>query len=269
MSSPLGRPGRSAAALLLAAAAAWGALAASPPDRPPHADASVLFVGNSLISIQDLPDTFRLLALGTSRHPEVAVRTIAVAGALLSQQWDDGRAAAALKAQHPDVLVLQAQSTEAVLNPSGLERHVRLFKKAAEETGASTVILGTWARPPRDPFYSVSASGGSPEAMQERLDAAYASIASGTGVLLAPVGKAWTLSLRRRPDVALSDGTQHPSRAGTYLAAAVLYQTLFGERAVGSSYVGGLAPTVADALQKIAAELPLPASPAIRPGARR
>ena len=269
MSRPVRALLRRVAALLVAAAAAPGALAATPSEHPPHADASVLFVGNSLLSAQDLPETFRLLALGSSRHPEVAVRTIAVGGALLSQHWDDGRAAAALKALHPDVLVLQAQSTEAVLNPSGLERHVRLFKKAAEEVGATTVILGTWARPARDPFYAVAGSGGSPEAMQERLDAAYAALASGTGALLAPVGKAWTLSLRRRPEVALLDGTQHPSRAGTYLASAVLFQTLFGERALGSSYVGGLAPTVADGLQKIAAELSLPPSPPIRLPARR
>ena len=261
-----------AIAVALAVAPSGGALAAppgGPGDRPAHGDASVLFVGNSLILVNDLPETFRLLALGSSRHAEIAVRTIAVGGALLSQHWEDGRVAAALRSQRPDVLVLQAQSTEAVLNPSGLERHVRLFKKAADDVGTATVILGTWARPARDPLYAVSASGGSPEAMQERLDSAYSSIASETGALLAPAGKAWALSLRRRPEIALLDGTQHPSRAGTYLASAVLFQTLFGERAHGSTFAGGLPPTVADGLLRIAAELPLPASPPVRLQARR
>ena len=270
------RPGRLPGlllSLLLVAGPSAGSSAAPPDggpgDRPGHADASVLFVGNSLISVHDLPETFRLLALGSARRIDLAIRTIAVGGALLSQHWEDGRVVTTLRVQRPDVLVLQAQSTEAVLNPSALDRHVRLFKKAADESGALTVILGTWARPARDPFYAVSASGGSPEAMQEGLDAAYAAIASGNGALLAPVGKAWTLAGRRRPEIALLDGSQHPSRAGTYLASAVLFQTLFGERALGSTFTGGLSPGVAEGLQRIAAELPLPVSPPVRLPARR
>ena len=261
--------------LSLAVLAAFPAarLTAAPPvaagERPGRFDASVLFAGNSLISVNDLPETFRLLALGSPRHADVAVRSVVVAGALIRQHWEEGWVAAGLRSQRPDVLILQAQSTEAVLNPSDLDRSVRLFKKAADEVGAVTVILGTWARPARDPFYSVAASGGSPEAMQERLDAAYASIAGDTGIVLAPVGRAWTLAQRRHPEIPLLDGSQHPSRAGTYLASAVLFQTLFAERALGAAFFGGLPPNVAENLQRVAAELPLPPSALVRPRAKR
>ncbi len=269
----MGTVSRRLFSLALLAALPAGALAAAPPEglpgRPSRFDASVLFVGNSLISVNDLPETFRLLALGSPRHAEVAVRSVVAAGALVRQHWEEGRVAAGLRSQRPDILVLQAQSTEAVLNPSDLDRSVRLFKKAADEVGTITVILGTWARPAHDPFYSVAASGGSPEAMQERLDSAYASIAGEAGIVLAPVGKAWALALRRHPEIPLLDGTHHPSRAGTYLASAVLFQTVFGERAAGATFTGGLPPNVAEALLRVAGELPLPPSSLLRPRARR
>jgi hypothetical protein len=105
--------------------------------------------------------------------------------------------------------------------------------------------------------------------MQERLDAAYTEIAIGAGAVLAPVGRAWSTALRRRPEIQLIDGTQHPTRAGTYLASAVLFQTLFGERALGSTYAGGLPPSVAEALQRVAAEIPLPHPSSVRPREKR
>jgi hypothetical protein len=259
--------------LLLLVVVPLGDLRATPPgsqvERPGRASLSVLFVGNSLISVNDLPETFRQLALASPRHAEVSVQSITVGGALIRQHWEGGRVAAALRNQRPDLLVLQAQSTEALLDSAGLDHHVRLFKRAADDVGAVTVILGTWARPARDPFYTDAASGGSPEAMQERLDAAYGAIAVRARIALAPVGKVWTLALRRHPEIPLLDGTQHPTRAGTYLVSAVLFQTLFGERVLGSSYDGGLPPGVAEILQRLAAELPLPSVPRVRSRERR
>ena len=51
---------------------------------------------------------------------------------------------------------------------------------------------------------------------------------------MAPVGIAWENCLRRHPGIALyqADG-QHPTEAGSYLAACVMYCTLFGKSPLG------------------------------------
>jgi hypothetical protein len=92
--------------------------------------------------------------------------------------------------------------------------------------------------------------------MQMRLNSTYASLAQNLGVRLAPVGIAWEAVHRKAPAIELLDGTQHPSMAGTYLAAAVLFRTLFSTPAASSTYYGLLPKETALALQLIAAALP-------------
>jgi hypothetical protein len=62
--------------------------------------------------------------------------------------------------------------------------------------------------------------------------------------------------LRANPTIVLwqADGS-HPSPAGTYLAACVLYARIFDASPVGVADTGGLSPDVAQALQ-VAAEQP-------------
>jgi hypothetical protein len=91
--------------------------------------------------------------------------------------------------------------------------------------------------------------------MQTRLNTAYASLAQNIGATLAPVGVAWERAHDMAPKLQLLDGTQHPSPTGTYLAAAVLFETVFKTSAVGSTYYGGLPQTTAQTLQRIADEV--------------
>ena len=51
---------------------------------------------------------------------------------------------------------------------------------------------------------------------------------------VAPVGLAWELARKRRPDIALyaNDGS-HPSKLGAYLTACVFYSTLTKKTATG------------------------------------
>ncbi len=68
------------------------------------------------------------------------------------------------------------------------------------------------------------------EAMQEVIVRNTSTMAQELGVGLSPVGVAWKIVRRERPDIELyvKDGS-HPSDAGSYLAAAVGYLTLFKE----------------------------------------
>jgi hypothetical protein len=220
------------------------------------AGVSVLFVGNSLLYMNDLPTQFKKFAAESSLHAEVDVRSITAGGATLSDHWKRGEALAQLRQWHPKFLVLQGQSTEPLSAPQNFSYYVRLFKDQADAHQTRTVLFATWARPAGDPFYKETVSGGSPAEMQTRLNSAYASLAQNIGATLAPIGVAFEQAKRDAPTIHLRDGTQHPSPAGTYLAAAVLFRTIFNSRAFGSTYYGVLPETTAHTLQRIADAVP-------------
>jgi hypothetical protein len=221
------------------------------------ASVSVLFVGNSLIYRNDLPTEFKTLATESALHVAVDVSSITPGGAFLYDHWKRGDALTMLRARHPNFLVLQAQSTEPLSAPKQFNYYAAQFKKEADRIQTKTILFSTWARPSSDPFYKEATSGGSPSEMQKRLNAAYAALAQNIGATLAPIGVAWEQAQHVAPQIQLLDGTQHPSPAGTYLAAAVLFRTIFKSSVVGSTYLGGLPPTIAHTLQRIADATPI------------
>ena len=97
--------------------------------------------------------------------------------------------------------------------------------------------------------------------MQKQLNAAYAKLAQDLDVRLAPVGVAWDNAHRDAPNIELLDGTQHPSFAGTYLAAAVLLRAVFNTPSAASDFYGGLPKDTALTLQRIAAAVQLTRQP--------
>lgn len=81
--------------------------------------------------------------------------------------------------------------------------------------GALPVLFMTWAYADK------------PE-MTAPLAEAYVRAGNDNGVLVVPAGLAFARALQRRPDLVLhAPDKRHPSPAGTYLAAATLYASLF------------------------------------------
>jgi hypothetical protein len=220
------------------------------------AGVSVLFVGNSLTEKNDLPNTFKQLAAESSLHANVEVHSITLGGAFLYDHWKRGDVAAELRKLRPNFLVLQGQSTEPVSAPQSFAHSAALLKAEADHVGAVTILFSTWARPAGDPYYKDPSSGGSPVQMQIRLNAAYAQASHRIGATLAPVGVAFEHSQHDAPQIQLLDGTQHPSAAGTYLAAAVLFRAIFNASPIGSTYYEGLPKETATRLQRIAETAP-------------
>jgi hypothetical protein len=200
---------------------------------------------------------FKRFAAESPSRVEIEVHSITPGGALFCDHWKGGQAVAILREQHPNFLILQGQSTEPLFATQSFNYYAGLFKAEADRVHATTILFSTWARPASDPYYKDATSGGSPEDMQKRLNAGYESLARNLGVSLAPVGLAWDRAHQDLPNIQLLDGTQHPSPAGTYLAAAVLYRAVFNASAIGSTYYGGLAREIAISLQRIADQIPL------------
>ena len=68
-----------------------------------------------------------------------------------------------------------------------------------------------------------------------------------------PAGLAFARSLRQRPELVLhASDKRHPSLAGTYLAAATVYASLFKKSPEGLSYTAGLDGDTARFLQTVA-----------------
>jgi hypothetical protein len=111
---------------------------------------------------------------------------------------------------------------------------VRAFDGEIRKAGAKTILMLTWA--PR----------AEPE-LQDALTAAYMTIGRQVGASVAPVGIAWATARRDRPSIDLFDPAPwdglHPSPAGSYLAAAVLFTTITGQSPIGAPAVIRGAPS--------------------------
>jgi len=150
---------------------------------------------------------------------------IAPGGKRLKDHWESSVAHEALNSRAWDFVILQDQSTlgtnyyfEGKTRVGGDEIFRPYAQRWAYEIRkhhATPVFFLTWAR--RD----------TPED-QAALNYAYIHTAKTTGSIVAPVGLAWARVRKAYPTVDLyyRDGS-HPSPAGSYLAACVIYAAIF------------------------------------------
>jgi hypothetical protein len=89
--------------------------------------------------------------------------------------------------------------------------------------------------------------------MTEQLADAYVKVGNANNAMVIPAGLAFAKSIALRPDLNLYvPDKRHPSLMGTYLAANVVYASLFRKSPVGNGYTAGLDPAVARHLQTVA-----------------
>ncbi|MGH9794244.1 MAG: SGNH/GDSL hydrolase family protein [Candidatus Acidiferrales bacterium] len=218
----------SAASLLVLAVAC----SSEKPAQPPRAGDAlrVLFLGNSYTYYNNLPRLVEELAAAAGR--KIETRMIAPGGASLADHAANARTAEAIRSGGWDFVVLQEQSAlgavylvngEArVANPEAFFAAARKLDAEIRKAGAKTVFYHTW--PQRE----------APDSDRAMLDYANMHIARELGAAVAPVGLAWQQASAEVGGASLyaEDGS-HPSRTGSYLAAAVIAATLTGASPVG------------------------------------
>ena len=222
------------------------------------AERRVLFIGNSYTYVNDLPGLLVQLAATSGVPPKLIAESITVGGATLESHWTTGTAQARIDERGWYAVVLQGQSVEPVFPGSTFAAYALKFAARTTAAGALPVFFGTWARASGDAVYGEPWSGGTADAMQDRLTAAYSAAATKGAGVVAKVGEGFRLSLKTRPSLALhaSDGS-HPSLAGTYLAACVFYRQLAGKPLPATATTpAGLAEPDASFLRGIASALP-------------
>lgn len=202
----------------------------APADAAPRT-LRVLFIGNSYTYVNDLPAAVARIAReseGERGRPSITVDSAVEGGATLQLHWERMRQDR-IRMGPWDAVVLQGQSVEPILAYQNFDLYARRFAERARAEGSRVVFYATWARRPGDAVYAQPWSGGNFAAMTTRLDNAYRMTAMNVMGETARVGLRWSDARAAHPTIELydSDGS-HPSAAGTFLAACVMYRALTG-----------------------------------------
>ena len=230
--------------------------APTPPTTPTGTGTTrVLFVGNSLTFVNDLPGVFAELARSGGLEVEVAMS--AQGGWTFADHATSVVTLAKIEQQDWDFVSLQEQSTLPALADRRQEQMipaVRILDEKIRAGGATTVLFMTWGRRDGQPGAGFQDFG----EMSAHLQAGYMEVAKELDLWAAPVGVAWQHALAQEPQLSPWQGDGlHPAQEGTYLSACVFYAVLFWQSPEGLSYRGGLPEDTARFLQAVAAETAL------------
>jgi hypothetical protein len=197
----------------------------------------VLFVGNSYLYYNDsLHNHVERIAeeIGPHEVGQYQFKSATIGGARLSHHpLDTLLKPGQLGIDEPfELVVLQGGSAEVLTEESRAQ-----FRESAIEmnrkiraTGAEVALYMTHAYVEPDERYEPD--------LIDKIRPTYVSAGNELGALVIPVGLAFERAYAQRPDIELHktfDGT-HPSLLGTYLAACVVYQSIYGRSTVGIDY---------------------------------
>lgn len=171
----------------------------------------ILFIGNSLTYYNLLPLCVKRFFADAGVTAECIMQTCG--GKCLDYHCGRGDTEMNVKYGKFDYVVLQGKSSG--FDPSAfLPAGESIIKDLVYPAGSTPVLYMTWA-------LKGDRKGQAP------ITKAYEDLAASTGAVLAPVGVAWKRAMRIRPAIELfaPDGN-HPSPAGTYLAAAVIFASI-------------------------------------------
>jgi ubiquinone/menaquinone biosynthesis C-methylase UbiE len=174
----------------------------------------VLFAGNSYTQANDLPLLVKNLGASANKAIAIEVERQVGGGWTLEQHWRQEAAATKIGSGRWDFVVLQEQSLRPILQPESMLEFARKLHGEITKAGSRCLLFMTWAWQDR------------PETVA-KLASTYEKVGESLGALVAPVGLAWDAALRERPGLALhSEDGSHPTLAGSYLAACVIYSAL-------------------------------------------
>lgn len=176
----------------------------------------VLFVGNSLTYVGNLPAVLESLA--SSNAKPLQADMLVKGGATLTQWLDSGAVPKALQARRYDYVVLQERGNDFAcgFGPRVCEdsRHaLHALARIVRDAGAKPVLLGT---------YEPDAEGAA------TLVAAEAKAARSNGMPYIAVSNLFLAGMKRYPNADWVRADHHPGHALVLLDAALLYRELYG-----------------------------------------
>ena len=235
--------------LCLAALAFLPACSLEPSDGGPNgasaspdltAEVRILFIGNSLTYVNDLPAVVKALTTGAGL-PATQVATIAYPDYALEDHWNQGDAPAAVAKDGWTHVIMQQGPSALPESRVNLLQWSQTFAEQITAHGAMPGMYMVWPSTERNFDF-------------DRVSESYRLAAEQIGGQLYPAGDAWRAVWRRNSSLALygSDGF-HPSSLGTYTAALTILAGGCDRSPVGLPTLGIPAAT-ATLLQESAAE---------------
>ena len=206
---------------LLAAALAGG----------PEPTVRILFVGNSLTSANDLPAVVHWVATGSGFNAaDFQVASVTRDGFSLRDHWELGEARRAIRSGRWTHVVLQQGPSSLPASQTELIDSSKRFAADIRGAGAQVVLYGVW--PPHD-------RAGAQPAVTD----GYRRAAEAVGGLFVPAGEGWSTAWTADPALGLTgDDGFHPSPAGTYLAAIMIFEKVSGRPAMRRGMRGARLP---------------------------
>lgn len=185
--------------------------AGAPSDPIPIVDGQpirVLFVGNSLTQVNDLPAMVTAFAAGVG--VQVQASDVSQGGFSLEDHWNDQRAPRAIDKGGWHFVVLQQGPSALVSSRDNLRYWAAKFNGRIRAVGGRTALYMVWPEAARTKEF-------------DNVRQSYLLAAQDIGGVFLPAGDAWRAAWAKQPSLRLygPDGF-HPSVLGTYTAALVI-----------------------------------------------
>lgn len=175
----------------------------------------VLFAGNSLTYVNDLPAMIRELA---EQDGKIIVYTsFLFPDYALEDHWNEGRVQAALDKDRYDFVVMQQGPSAAPESQVLLLDYAKKFADLCKKKKAMAALYMVW--PSKARSFDL-----------DNVISSYTNAAAKTSSLLCPAGLAWKYAWQDDAGLPLySSDYFHPSITGSLLAALTIYGTLTGK----------------------------------------
>lgn len=217
----------------------------------------ILFIGNSFTYMNAMPENiFSLLC--ASMGKEAYIYSVTKGGYKLSQYADPEneqgqRLRQLLSSEVFDLAVLQEQSVLPASDPEAFFEGARSLAALIGSYGTKNLMLyETWGHLKGSKRFDDM--GITTEQMEALLRVSYMRLSDEMGLPLALVGKAFGECRAKYPDIALiAQDCHHPTYAGSYLAALVIFRQVWKESVKSGAFCGELDRETAQQLIEIAA----------------
>jgi hypothetical protein len=194
---------------------------------------NVLFLGNSYIAVNNLPQMTTDLAL--SAGDTLITKNNTPGGYRMQYHAQDQTSLALIRSQKWDHVVLQAQSQETSFRISQVQSNVFPYAKAlcdsirANDSCTTPMFYMTWGRENGDqsncPGWPIVCTY---EGMDSMINLRYRMMGDSNDAAVSPVGAVWHYIRANHKGIQLySADESHPSKAGTYAAACTFYSVIF------------------------------------------
>ena len=202
--------------------------------------ARVLFIGNSLTQVNDVPEMVRTLAAAAGLAWQVEAQVSG--GASLQDQWERNLVQATIANGGWDAVVLQQGPSSLPDSRTNLRHWTGEYDRLIREAGGRTALYEVWPELARIEVF-------------DRVRDSYALAARDVDGWFLPAGEAWRVAWEDDPELQLygPDGF-HPTVAGSWAAALTIFGGLSEHSLADLPAPEGVDAATAERLREAAAE---------------